>query len=453
MAGNILIIGRPNVGKSTLFNRLAGKKLAIVGNEVGVTRDIREQDTKIASEIFRIFDTAGIDTLTKNELKRNMSSNSISLLNSRDTVIFLIDGKAGILSDDFEVAKKLRKKNCDVILVVNKCEGSHERDIFSEGFSLGFGTPVLISAEHGLGLNDLKDRVLERVDYRIGEIFKLEPTDSIDSEPGTKPIQMSIVGRPNSGKSTFFNLLLNEQRSLTGPESGLTRDAIGVVTHWNGLNIKLFDTAGMRRKNKVNSRLEKLSVQDSVKAINFSEIVIILLDEANAFDTQDLKISEVVGREGRVPIFAVNKWDLEKEKSSRINSLQKKLNELLPQFSGAEIVPVSAKTGYGLDKLNTVIKKYHNIWNKRIPTAELNTWLSGQISHHPPPMIRRKRLKIRYVTQAKSRPPTFIFFGSRAEEVPKSYERYLINSLRSTFSIKGVPIRLLFRSSNNPYSS
>ena len=264
---------------------------------------------------------------------------------------------------------------------------------------------------------------------------------------------MSIVGRPNSGKSTLFNMLINEDRSLTGVESGLTRDAVSVVTTWNGDKIKLFDTAGIRRKNKVNTRLEKLSVKDSLRAINFSEVVIILLDLVNAFDNQDLKIAELVGREGRLPIFAINKWDLEKKKTEKLKYLQNNFEDFLPQFSGAELVPVSAKTGYGIKKLNKTVKKYHNIWQKRISTSELNLWLADQISHHPPPIIKGRRIKIRYVTQAKSRPPTFIFFGTRSNEIPKSYERFLINSLRLNFEIKGVPIRVIFRSAENPYSS
>ncbi len=456
MINNIVIIGRPNVGKSTLFNRLAGKRLAIVGDESGVTRDTREVGANFFSLNFKIFDTAGIDILSKNEIKKKMTYNAMAQIDGSDLVIFLVDCRSGVLKDDFEVATHLRKKNTDVILVVNKCEGFNKKDALSDFFALGFGDPIPISAEHGQGLNDLKETIVERVTSFNCEKQSLKSSQDevLQEEKGTKaPLQISIIGRPNSGKSTFFNLLLKHPRTLTGAESGLTRDSVGVITNWNGNEIKLFDTAGIRRKNKVNSKLEKLAVQDSLRAVNFSEIVIILLDIVNAFDTQDLKIAEMVGREGRVPIFAVNKWDLEKRKSIKIRELQEKLNLLLPQFSGAELVPISAKTGHGVKKLNEVIKKYHNIWKKRVSTSELNSWLMDQLNYHPPPMIKGRRIKIRYVTQAKTRPPTFIFFGSRSNEVPKSYERYLINSLRSNFKIVGIPIRAIFRSSENPYSA
>ena len=439
-----------------MFNRLAGKKLAIVGDEVGVTRDIREVGTKISFYDFKIFDTAGIDPFSKIKLKRDMTSNSISKVCEGNLVIFLLDGRSGILKDDFEVSDKLRKNNSQVILAINKCEGNYKKEVFSDSFSLGFGEPILISAEHGLGLDELKEAIIGRSQLNIDRrqvSFEVDESLTIESNKVKPPLNMSIVGRPNSGKSTLFNLLLDEDRSLTGVESGLTRDAVSVVTTWNGDKVKLFDTAGIRRKNKVNTRLEKLSVRDSLRAINFSEVVIILLDLVNAFDTQDLKIAELVGREGRLPVFAVNKWDLEKEKSQRIKILQENLEKFLPQFSGAELVPVSAKTGYGIKTLNKIVKKYHNIWQKRISTSELNLWLADQISHHPPPIIKGRRIKIRYVTQAKSRPPTFIFFGTRSNEIPKSYERFLINSLRSNFEIIGVPIRVIFRSAENPYSS
>ena len=435
---------------------MAGKKLAIVGDEAGVTRDIREVGAKISFYDYKIFDTAGIDTFSKSKLKREMTSNSISKVNEGNLVIFLLDGRSGILKDDFAVSNTLRKNNSQVILVVNKCEGNYKKEVFSDSFSLGFGEPILISAEHGLGLDELREAILGRTQLNKDSkqvSLGVENNLITESNKVDPPLNMSIVGRPNSGKSTLFNMLINEDRSLTGVESGLTRDAVSVVTTWNGDKIKLFDTAGIRRKNKVNTRLEKLSVKDSLRAINFSEVVIILLDLANAFDNQDLKIAELVGREGRLPIFAINKWDLEKKKTEKFKYLQNNLEDFLPQFSGAELVPVSAKTGYGIKKLNKTVKKYYNIWKKRISTSELNLWLADQISHHPPPIVKGRRIKIRYVTQAKSRPPTFIFFGTRSNEIPKSYERFLINGLRSNFEIRGVPIRVIFRSAENPYSS
>ncbi len=431
---------------------MVGKKIAIVGNEEGVTRDIRVFETKIRAFNFQIFDTAGIVTNTKNETKKNMTENSLSTLSDPGAVLFMLDGRQGILPDDFEVAKKLRKKSCDVILVVNKCESSFKKEILTECFSLGFGEPIQISAEHGHGIEDLKISILEKFSNSVAVLDDCDVEKSRDNSERSS-IQISIVGRPNSGKSTLFNLLLDDARSLTGPESGLTRDAVGVFTKWNGDKIKLFDTAGMRKKNKIQSQLEKLSVQDSIRAINFSEVVIILLDLSNAFDTQDLRIAEMVGKEGRLPIFAINKWDLEKDKHHKRKVLQQKLETTLPQFAGAEIVPVSAKTGLGISKLYSAVKKYHKIWDMRVATADLNFWLSDQISRHPPPVVRGKRLKIRYVTQVKSKPPTFIFFGTRSKEIPKSYERYLINNIRISFGMIGVPIRVIFRSPDNPYSS
>lgn len=451
LAKNIIIVGRPNVGKSTLFNRLVGKNLAIVSNETGVTRDIREFTISINKKKFLLFDTAGIDTLAKNNLSKDMTSNSIARAAMGDIILFVIDARNGVLGDDFEIAQTLRKQDRDVLLVLNKCENSVRSEVFSDSFSLGFGSAVQISAEHGKGISDLKDRIFDMCENLSKGVLEKDNEENFEINSEEKIFKISIAGRPNSGKSTFFNFLVDEKRSLTGPESGLTRDTVSVITQWNGERINLFDTAGMRKKNKIDSRLEKLSIDDSIRAINFSEIVIILLDNKNAFDHQDLKIAEFVGRQGRLPIFVVNKWDLESRKASTIKTLQWKLDDLLPQFLGAELTAISAKTGLGFTKLYKVIKKYYAIWEKRVSTSELNGWLLDRVSNHPPPMIKGARAKFRYVTQIKTRPPTFIFFGSRLKAIPKSYQRYLINSLRTDFNLIGVPIRIFFRENENPY--
>jgi GTP-binding protein len=471
MAFKIAIIGRPNVGKSTLFNRLAGRKLALVDDTPGVTRDRRVHPAKLYDLKFDIVDTAGFEVAGPETLQGRMRQQTDIAIREADLIFFMVDARAGVMADDRTFAEIVRRSGKPVVLVANKSEGRAAEAGYLETYELGLGDPVPVSAEHGLGLPDLRDAVIEAV----GEAPFEEDKDELDfpaesevligedvpegfdeAEPAydnTKPMRIAVVGRPNAGKSTLINALIGEDRLLTGPEAGITRDSISVDWEWRGRTIKLFDTAGMRRKARVQEKLEKLSVADGLRAIRFAEVVIVVLDATIPFEKQDLQIADLIIREGRALVIAFNKWDLIEDRQTVLADLREKTGRLLPQVRGLQAVPVSAETGRGLDKLMEAVVRTHEIWNRRVSTGRLNRWLERIIAHHPPPAVSGRRLKIKYITQAKTRPPGFVLQVSRPEAMPQSYVRYLVNSLRETFDIDGVPIRVALRTSDNPFAN
>ena len=463
MSFTLAIVGRPNVGKSTLFNRLVGKRLALVDDQPGVTRDLREGQGRLGPLKFTVTDTAGFENISDDSLLARMRRLTERAVDDVELCLFLIDGRTGLTSADKFFAEILRKRATNVIVVVNKCEGQAGDIGFYESYSLGLGEPIRLSAEHGVGLDELmyvlkpiiENSAIEQIEPELNlPVFDEDlDDDKIDGLiPINSVLQVAVVGRPNAGKSTLINKILGEDRLLTGPEAGITRDAISVSIDWNGTKFRVFDTAGMRKRAKVNKKLEKLSVSDGIRAVNFSEVVIILLDVENPFEVQDLRIADLAEREGRAIVVAVNKWDLQKQKQKQSKILLEEFYRLLPQLKGAPLVYVSAKTGAGLDRLYEAIIKAYGVWNIRIPTARLNRWLDEIVEAHPPPAPGGRRIRLRYMTQAKTRPPTFIVFCSRAAELPASYRRYLVNGLRTYFDMPGTPIRLIIKSGENPYA-
>lgn len=463
MSFTLAIVGRPNVGKSTLFNRLVGKRLALVDNQPGVTRDLREGEARLADLRFTVIDTAGLEEVTDDSLQGRMRALTERAVEMADVCLFMIDARAGILPADQVFAEILRKKSANVLLVANKAEGSAADGGVIEAYSLGLGEPVRLSAEHGEGMNELYTFLMPIAD-KFAERAKLDTPDvdvAVDDDdpdgprvPTIKrPLQIAVVGRPNAGKSTLINQIIGEDRLLTGPEPGITRDAISVSASWEGVPVRIFDTAGMRKKAKVQDKLEKLSVSDGVRAVKFAEVVVVLLDVDIPFEQQDLRIADLAEREGRAVVLAVNKWDLEGDKNNKIKMLREEFARLLPQLRGAPLVTVSAKTGKNVDRLHAAIMKAYDVWNRRVPTARLNQWLSGMIEAHPPPAPAGRRIKLRYATQVKTRPPAFVVMCSLPEKLPASYSRYLVNGLRADFDMPGTPIRLTFRSQSdqNPF--
>lgn len=466
MSFTLAIVGRPNVGKSTLFNRLVGKRLALVDDQPGVTRDLREGAARLADLRFTVIDTAGLEEATDESLQGRMRKLTERAVEMADVCLFMIDARAGVTPTDQVFAEILRKKADHVILAANKGEGAAADAGVIEAYSLGLGEPIRLSAEHGEGLNDLYthlmpisdqfDLLAEKDDTPEVDVTLDEDEDGLGAVPvptNAKPLQVAVVGRPNAGKSTLINQILGEERLLTGPEAGITRDAISLRIDWNGTPMRIFDTAGMRKKAKVQEKLEKLSVGDGLRAVKFAEVVVVLLDAAIPFEQQDLRLADLAEREGRAVIIAVNKWDIEDEKQSKLKDLKESFERLLPQLRGAPLITVSAKTGRGLDRLNEAIMKAYEVWNRRITTAQLNRWLAGQVEAHPPPAPQGKRIKLRYMTQAKTRPPGFVVMCSHPDKVPESYSRYLVNGLRVDFDMPGTPIRLYMRGQNdaNPY--
>jgi GTP-binding protein len=469
MSFTLAIVGRPNVGKSTLFNRLVGKKLALVDDQPGVTRDLREGAARLADLRFTVIDTAGLEEVTDDSLQGRMRRLTERAVDMADVCLFMIDARVGVTPTDLVFADILRKKSAHVILAANKGEGKAADAGVIEAYSLGLGEPIRMSAEHGEGLNDLythlmpiADGFAERVDTDTPETdvdlseeeAELGDEDAPMPVPtNTKPLQVAVVGRPNAGKSTLINQIMGEERLLTGPEAGITRDAISLRTVWDGVPMRIFDTAGMRKKAKIQEKLEKLSVSDGLRAVKFAEVVVVLLDADIPFEQQDLRIADLAEREGRAVVVAVNKWDLETDKQGKLKDLRESFERLLPQLKGAPLVTVSAKTGRGIDRLQQAIMRAYDVWNRRITTAQLNRWLAGMMEAHPPPAPQGKRIKLRYMTQAKTRPPGFVVMCSHPDKVPESYNRYLVNGLRIDFDMPGTPIRIWMRgqSDANPY--
>lgn len=466
MSFTLAIVGRPNVGKSTLFNRLVGKRLALVDDQPGVTRDLREGAARLADLRFTVIDTAGLEEVTDDSLQGRMRRLTERAVDMADICLFMVDARVGITPSDLVFADILRKRADHVILAANKSEGAAADAGVIEAYSLGLGEPIRLSAEHGEGLNDLYTHLMPLADAYAERAAEDAPeTDVVlDEDDGDmdaaipmptaqKPLQVAVVGRPNSGKSTLVNQILGEDRLLTGPEAGITRDAISLRMEWEGVPMRVFDTAGMRKKAKVQEKLEKLSVGDGLRAVKFAEVVVVLLDAAIPFEQQDLRIADLAEREGRAVVVAVNKWDIEDNKQAKLKDLRESFERLLPQLRGAPLVTVSARTGRGMDRLHTAIMSAYEVWNRRVTTAQLNRWLSGMLEAHPPPAPQGKRIKLRYMTQAKTRPPGFVVMCSHPDKVPDSYSRYLVNGLRQDFDMPGTPIRLWMRGQNdaNPY--
>ncbi|GAA4176231.1 ribosome biogenesis GTPase Der [Shinella granuli] len=471
MSFTVAIVGRPNVGKSTLFNRLVGRKLALVDDTPGVTRDRRPGDARLVDLKFRIIDTAGLEEAAPETLQGRMRAQTEAAIDEADLSLFVVDAKMGLTPVDQALADMLRRKGKPVVLVANKSEARGSDGGFYDAFTLGLGEPTPISAEHGQGMLDLRDAIVaaigeERafpeedeavtdVDVRAEAAAEGAGEDE-DFEPEydeTKPLRVAIVGRPNAGKSTLINRFLGEDRLLTGPEAGITRDSISVEWDWKGRTIKMFDTAGMRRKAKVQEKLEKLSVADGLRAIRFAETVVIVFDSTIPFEKQDLQIVDLVLREGRAAVLAFNKWDLIDDPQAVLAELREKTDRLLPQARGIRAVPVSGQTGRGLDKLMQAVIDTDRTWNRRISTAKLNRWLDAQQTQHPPPAVSGRRLKLKYMTQVKARPPGFMISCTRPDALPESYIRYLTNGLRNDFNLPGVPIRIHFRASDNPFAN
>ena len=451
------IVGRPNVGKSTLFNRLVGRKLALVDDTPGVTRDRREGEASLGDINFSILDTAGLEDADTDSLQGRMRAQTEQAIRDADVVLFVIDIRAGILPVDHEFARLVRASEKPVLLVANKSEGRQGEQAVYDAFSLGLGEPLAISAEHGEGMADLyaalqpfdtEDDLPEAIEEEVGEALE---TDNVD--PGEeKALRIAIIGRPNAGKSTLINRIIGDERLLTGPEAGITRDSISVDWTYKDRALKLFDTAGIRRKSRVVQKLEKLSVSDALRAIRFSEVTVIVIDATIPFEKQDLQLTDLVEKEGRAPVIAVNKWDLVEDRQAAMADLREKTGRLLPQIRGVQLIPISGLHGDGIERLLDACLAAHRVWNRRVETAKLNRWFTNVTQRHPPPAVAGRRIKLRYITQIKARPPHFVMFCSRPEALPEAYRRYVVNGLRDTFDLDGTPIRLSTRKGDNPYA-
>lgn len=443
----LVIIGRPNVGKSTLFNRLSDRQHALTHDLPGVTRDVREAEIEILGTKFVLMDTAGLEDIKGDELQARMGVRALKAFENADIGLFVVDGRSGITAGDQEIVAQIRRYNKPIILLVNKAEGKAADQGVLDAFSLGFGEPVAISAAHGQGMNEL-----------AGRLFSLVGNDGIkssdkvqeDEDEESKPVHIAIVGRPNAGKSTYMNALLKEDRVLTGPEAGITRDSIAVHTSFKGRAIKLIDTAGMRRKANVTGALENMAVGDTLHTIQYAHVVVLMLDATQPLEKQDLAIADLVEREGRALVLALNKWDLVEDTKAQLEEIQYRVGKTLPQLLGVPMVPLSAEQGKHVGKVIQAALEAYTIWNKRISTGMLNRWLENILVQHAPPLVNSRRVKFRYMSQSKTRPPTF-YLSCNIKQVPESYLRYMTNQLREYFDMPGVPIRLMIRTGKNPY--
>jgi GTP-binding protein len=454
MAFTVALVGRPNVGKSTLFNRLIGRRLALVDDTPGVTRDRREGEARLGNLSFRVIDTAGLEDVRDESLEARMRRQTERAIEEADVALLMIDARSGLTEADRHFARLLRRGKTPVLVVANKCEGGAGRGGLHESFELGLGDPIPVSAEHGEGMADLFEALLPHAE-KAGAIEPEEQDDAVaegEAEAPRGPLQLAIVGRPNVGKSTLINHLVGEERLLTGPEAGITRDSIAVPFAFEGREIRLIDTAGMRRRPKVQSKLEKLSVGDALRAIRFAELVILVIDATVGLDKQDMTIGSMVVEEGRALVVALNKWDAVKDRDATLKAVRERLASSLAQARGVKLVPISGQEGSGLARLMRAGFEAYELWNRRVSTAQLNRWLAEALSAHPPPLVQGRVVAIRYMTQIKARPPTFALFSSRPQELPESYLRYLTHGLRDAFGLDGVPIRMLLRKGKNPYA-
>ncbi len=469
MSFTLAIVGRPNVGKSTLFNRLAGKQLAIIDDTPGVTRDWREADGHLFDQEFKIIDTAGLEESFDDSIQGRMRKQTEAALEQADVILFIIDGREGVTTIDEHFAGWLRKQKKEVILGVNKCENDKiTTSAMGEAYSLGLGDPVAISAAHGTGMEDLyhlltpyfpDEEENEEEDENSGNEFanldNIEGDENFEftqeEDDPEKPIKIAIVGRPNVGKSTLLNSIVDDNRVMVGPEAGITRDAIAVDWNYKGRAFKLVDTAGMRRKSKINNAIEKMAVEDSLRAIRLAQVVILVLDGNAIFDKQDLQIADHIVNEGRGFVVAVNKWDAVRNRDEAIETLEDRLQYSLAQIKDVNFCMISALNGKNITKLLDTVLENYEMWNKRIGTGGLNRWLAAMESRNPAPLVGGRQNRVKYITQIKTRPPTFALWASQPKELPQSYRRYIINGLRRDFEILGVPIRLLVRASKNPY--
>lgn len=460
MSFSIAIIGRPNVGKSTLFNRLVGKKLALVDDQPGVTRDRREGAAHLGDLDFTIIDTAGLEESDNDTLSGRMRQQTEAAIGLADAIFFMIDARVGVTPTDRHFASLVRRASKPVILIANKAEGGRGEAGAYEAFDLGLGDPIALSAEHGDGFSELFSALLLALPTQTAVAPEVSESTSAlvldDEEDGseldvTKPLRIAVVGRPNAGKSTLLNKILNEDRLLVGPEAGITRDSIGIDFLWRSRKIKIFDTAGLRKKANIQDKLEKLAASDALRAVKFAEVVIVLLDATIPFEKQDLTIADLCEREGRAMVIGLNKWDLIADRGTRLAILREEATRLLPQLRGTAVIPVSGITGAGVEKLMEAAVKVQEVWSKRISTGRLNRWLAATLERTPPPAVSGRRIKIRYMTQPKARPPHFVLFGNQLNDLPKSYERFLVNGLRENFDFPGVPLRLTWRQTSNPF--
>ncbi len=435
----VAIVGRPNTGKSTLFNRLTGTRAAIVDPQPGVTRDRREGEGRLGHLAFRVIDTAGLEEQESGTIGSRMRDQTGRAIDEADVLVFVVDGRTGPIPDDAFYARELRKSDRPIVLVANKCESRRSDPGLQECWSLGLGAPVPVSAEHGHGMNLLLEALAPHA------------VESDDEDQGDETVRLAVIGRPNVGKSTLVNRLIGEERVITGPEPGITRDAVSV--HWKAadMSIELIDTAGMRRRSRVTDRVEKMSVSDTLTAIRFAHVVLLMLEAGETFSRQDLAIADLVEREGRGLIVGINKWDTVRERAAARRELNLRIREVLPQVRGVPMIFLSALQGKGVNRLIPAIKETSERWNRRIETPRLNRWLENVVETHPPPVVRGGRIRLRYVTQPTARPPTFIFFGTRVSDLPEAYQRYLANRIRKDFDLPGIPIRVRFRSRKNPY--
>lgn len=440
----VVIAGRPNVGKSTLFNRLAGRRIALVADTPGVTRDRKEAEAQLRGRHVRLIDTAGLEEAAPETLAGRMHAGSAGAVSMADLVLFVVDARAGITPADQHFAQWLRRQGKPLLLVANKAEGRVAGTALLDAYALGLGDPVGVSAEHGEGVSDLMAEIADR----------LPPAEQEPEEAeADRPLKLAIVGRPNAGKSTLINRLLGEERMITGPEPGLTRDAISVIlADRDGRPVELVDTAGLRRRSRIEAPLEKMSVSAAIEALKMAEVVVLVLDTVQGVQDQDLQIARLIEREGRACVVALNKWDAVPDRNAARKAVQERLEDSLAQMKGIPVVTLSALTGAGVDRLLPAVRKAHEVWNMRVPTGELNRWFEYALHAHQPPLVDGRRLKLRYVTQAKARPPTFVVFGTRAEQLPEDYQRYLVNSLRETFKLPGTPVRLQLRGTKNPFA-